>query len=216
MSASGHDLAIASLGERFVAASIDGGLIVGAVGAVIGGAIGASALIAKEPATASERFEQLAERMPALDERPWPQLVKTTSGLADVALRNTRSPGMRVMRIRRADARTGGPVTLRSAIIRQLVGLALGRLGVRVWRPAFERYQERSKALAAEFQEVRRQHPDDPEAESAFFSSHANTGMASCCGAMVVSIAVQYVTTMLSPHRQNVSDWVAGIVVIRD
>jgi hypothetical protein len=216
MSRAGHDLAIASPGRRIAAAAIDGGLIVGAVGAVTGGAIAVAVWRAKQPATASEHLDRLSEHMSALGKSPWSHLLKATSGLVTLAMPNTRGPGMRVMHIRRADARTGGPVTLRSAIIRQLVGLALGRLGVRVWRPAFERYQERSKTLAAEHQEFRRRHPDDPEADAAFFSSHSNTGVASCCGAMLVPIAIQYVTALLSPRRQNISDWVAGIVVIRE
>ncbi len=38
--------------------------------------------------------------------------------VSEVAMRNSRSPGARIVGIRRADARTGGPVTVRSALIR--------------------------------------------------------------------------------------------------
>jgi uncharacterized RDD family membrane protein YckC len=215
MPARGHTQEPAPLGRRVLTALIDIGLSTAGAGAVIGGAIGASAVLAKEPATASERFEQLAERVRPLGETPWPQLLKAASGLAALGMRNTRSPGMRVMHIRPADARTGGPVTLRSAIIRQLVGFAWGRLAARVTRPAFERFQGRSTALAAELEEFRRQHPDDPKADAAFFSSKRNPGT-SCCAWIMVPIAVQHLTALVTPRRQTISDWVAGIAVIRD
>jgi RDD family len=52
--------------------------------------------------------------------------VLTTAGA--VPVRNSLGPGARIMRLRRVDARTGGPVSVRSALIRSLVRTGCLRL----------------------------------------------------------------------------------------
>ena len=208
---------LAPLGRRAGAALIDLGVFIGGAGAVIGGLAGVIFALNRGRGNVVEQLDRLSDRVNAvLEARHVNGAIGLASAAAGIGLRNARSPGMRAMHLRRVDVRSGGPVSRRSAIIQQLVGFAWGRLARQVWRPAFERYQARATALAAEQQESRRRQPDDPPVDTAGSAERRNTGMASCCGRMLVPGAVQLLTTLLSPRRQNLPDWVAGIVVVRD
>ena len=217
MARAGDTPQAAPLGRRAGAALIDLGVLIGGAGAVIGGCAGVIFALNRGRGNVVAQLDRLSGRVNALLET---RHVNGTIGLASAAagigLRNARSPGMKAMHLRRVDVRSGGPVSRRSAIIHELVGFAWGRLARQVWRPAFERYQTRSTALAAEQEGSRPRHPDDPPADTAGSAARPSTGMASCCGWMLVPGAVQLLATLLSPRRQNLPDWVAGIVVVRD
>jgi hypothetical protein len=65
------------------------------------------------------------ERVPAafrrFGESRWGQLALEAASLPlEIRLRNWRSPGMRALGLRRADARTGGPVSVRRALVRRV------------------------------------------------------------------------------------------------
>lgn len=217
MTRAGDKPRLAPLGRRAAAALIDLGVFIGGAGAVIGGAAGVIFALNRDRGNVVEQLDRLSDRVnAALETRHVNGAIGLASAAAGIGLRNARSPGMKAMHLRRVDVRTGGPVSRRSAIIQQLVGFTWGRLARQVWRPAFERYQARSMTLAAAQQESRRLHPVDPLADTAGSAARPNTGMASCCGRMLVPSAVQLVVTVLSPRRQNLPDWVAGIVVVRD
>jgi uncharacterized RDD family membrane protein YckC len=217
MARAGDKTQVAPLGRRAAAALIDVGVFVSGAGAVIGGAAGAIFALNRGRGNVVEQLDRLSDRVNGvLETRHANGAIGLASTVAGVGLRNARSPGMKAMHLRRVDVRSGGPVSLRSAIIQQLVGFAWGRLARQVWRPAFERYQVRTAALAAEQREFHRRHPDDPHADTASPATRPSTGMASCCGRMLLPGAVQVLTTLLSPRRQNLADWVAGIVVVRD
>jgi hypothetical protein len=202
----------ASLLRRAGAALIDAGLVIGALGAA-----GGVAMALARRADGWDRLERLGDRAStALESKRVKRGIDVASFLASVGLRNTRGPGMKVMHLRRADARTGGPVTLRSAIIGQVCHWAWGRISPRLWRPRWERHQARMHDLQTELQELRRQHPDDKEAEAAFYSSHKNVIPKGCCVWIVLSHAVQTLPMLFTPRRQTFWDWVAGIVVLRD
>ena len=83
----------------------------------------------------------------------------------DVAIRNWRSPGDRAMGLRRVEARTGGPVSVRSALIRVGVQTASRELSRRVQRPIHQRSLERTRAVKAELKEAREIRAGDREAQ---------------------------------------------------
>jgi len=82
---------------------------------------------------------------------PWRLSVRQQAILwiASMALgvlgRNWRSPGFRLLRLRRVDVRTGGPVTIRSALIVQTCDRAWGAMSLRLTRGPLRRQRERSR-----------------------------------------------------------------------
>ena len=67
----------------------------------------------------------------------------------NIGFRNWPTPGMRLLGVRRVDAATGGPVTVRSAMIGQLTTELFGALMSEITRPARQRSAERMSAIAA-------------------------------------------------------------------
>jgi hypothetical protein len=134
---------------------------------------------------------------------------------------NHRTLGARVMRIRRADARTGGPVSLRSALIsnlaRRAIATALAPLGAR----ATQRNTTRMKALQPRLKQIQREHSDDAEARQEalmrFYKEHNVNPLASCLPTLVIGFAAPLVPALLSPLRQTIPHRLAGIVwVVED
>lgn len=78
-----------------------------------------------------------------------------SAGLA-IASRNWRTPGFRLIGLRRVDAHTGGGVTVRSA----LAGVLFDEAWQSAWRPLFrsraKRHQTRLRALAPQLRAVER------------------------------------------------------------
>lgn len=116
----------ASLRRRLAAKGLDAVVV---VIPMIGIVAGVAALY---PAYA-ERLER-SPRLPRWSELPRTWLVGLwlVSSAEAVRGRNSRMLGARVMGLRRADARTGGPVSIRSALIHTLVTTALGQLTRRI------------------------------------------------------------------------------------
>ena len=214
MSAPAHELEPARLRERFLAGLIDSGSGVGLLGAAAAGA-----LEAWRPHTLERlrRLTRVAERWGALINSPRGQRANSVvSVLWTVGMRNTRTPGMRVVHIRRVDARTGGPVTLRSALRRAAFQMAWSAGAKRVTRPTVDRWKVHSKRVGDELAEVRRNHPEDPRAEAAFYSAQARGPYLGCCATLVALWAIQELPVALTSRRQNLFDWVAGTMVARD
>jgi uncharacterized RDD family membrane protein YckC len=193
MTPPGHKLEPARFRERFVAGLIDSGSAIG----LLGGAA-AAALQAWRP-QALERLGRLtraAERWGAWMNSPRGQRTNAVVGvLCTVGMRNTRTPGMRVMHIRRVDARTGGPVSLRSALRRAAFQQAWSAGTKRVTRPRFDHWKARAEATD---------------------SGEGRLLDPGCCGAVLVVWALQELPVALTSRRQNLVDWVAGTMVARD
>lgn len=134
---------------------------------------------------------------------------------------NRRSLGARVMRIRHADARAGGPVSARSVLIRHFAQRASGAvLGPLVSR-ATRRYSEQMEALEPELKRLQRAHSDDKAAQQKalmrFYQEHKVNPLRSCLPPLVISVCAQRLPVLLSPRRQNLPDRLAGIVwVVED
>jgi hypothetical protein len=132
--------------------------------------------------------------------------------------RNRRGVGARMMGIRRVEVWTGGPITLRAALIRHVVsrgfGLAIGRIS----RPITKRARSRMDEIQSALRELQRAHADDPEALLAattkLYRDHDVNPFASCLWPMLIVAFVRTLPVFLSPLRQGLPDRVAGIVTV--
>jgi len=120
---------IASLRRRCLASLIDGVVTVTPVVLVAGGGVwlylwydhrrsGSDA--AKGPDISPSDGRMAAFRRFG-ESRRWQIALSVGAVPIEVRMRNWRSPGMRLMGLLRADVRTGGPVTVRSLLVRKAV-----------------------------------------------------------------------------------------------
>ena len=117
---------VASLRLRLLAAVVDAALIIGGMAAAVGLGIGGVVAYARLRGDENDEEEGSKEDGPSAirrvtgEFRQSPELRAAlwgaSAGLA-VAGRNWRSPGFRVVGLRRVDAQTGGIVSVRSALI---------------------------------------------------------------------------------------------------
>jgi uncharacterized RDD family membrane protein YckC len=129
--------------------------------------------------------------------------------------RNRRSLGARAMRIRRVDALTGGPVTIRSALIRNWAQRATSA-GLRpLAKRASKRSAERMQALQPQLKELQRAHADDEAAQQQalmrFYQEHNVNPFGSCAPTLLTLLAPS-LAVLFSPRRQSLPDRLAGIV----
>ena len=206
-------LELAGVRQRLLAGLIDSGLGVGVLGGLAG------ILLERGRPDVMERLRRAkvaVERLGEWTSAPWVTRARSVLGVIwAVGMRNARTPGMRAAHIHRVDARTGGPVTVRSALTRVAFERAWSAAGKRVTDPMFEHFQAREKARQAELDEVRRTHPDDPRAEADVGASQGLFAP-SCCGVILAMLAIHELPRAITSRRQNLTEWVAGIVVVRD
>lgn len=161
-----------------------------------------------------ERIRQVAQSMAR-----WRWALHVPYCLIVVRIRNLRTPGMRLMRTRRADARTGGPVTVRSAIVSYAVSTAWSELGRRLYRGADARDRERQTQVQAEVQEIQRRHAGDREAMERAIAECYSERSYNCMRPAVrrLPLAMLPLLPILwTERRQTAADWLAGIVVVSD
>jgi hypothetical protein len=207
-----RDPEAASPGRRVLASCIDAPCILSALAGTMGGV---ARWGRREDDRAGGRLPASLDRWNAWSESPRWQRTGTARA---VALRNWPSLGMHVMHIHSADARTGGPVTVRSALTRHLVEQARGRLVKELMAP-WRRNQERTHALRDEIKAAQRQYRDDRQAQlRAVMEVYRAAGVSpmSGCWVPVLPVAVDALVTLSMPRHQSVSEWLAGIVVVRD
>jgi uncharacterized RDD family membrane protein YckC len=142
-------------------------------------------------------------------------------GLADAILRrNRRTYGQAAMRLRRVDASTGGPVSIRSAIVRYVVSALISALAKRVTARANQRWRERLNALKPEIAELGRKHPEDLGPLLRDLWALARKRGADPFAPVKASIATQtaahFLCMLLAPKQQGLSDVVAGIATVRE
>jgi hypothetical protein len=137
----------------------------------------------------------------------------------EIRIRNWRSPGDRAMGLRRVDARSGGPVTVRSAAIQKAVQAAASELNRLVQRPSQRRFEERRRLVKAELSEAREYHEGDAEAQKrAMFEVAKRYGLRpwSSCGRGLLGSAPLYLPALWSARNQTIADRIAGIFTVRD
>src|SRR6202012_5414668 len=193
-----RDPEIASLRLRVVASCIDAACILSAWGAAIGG----TALWNRRHNGASEvRLLAPLDRWNAWSHsRVW----QRTAVARAVALRNWPSLGMHLLHIHREDARTGGPVTVRSALTRHLVDQARATLVKELMVP-YQRNQERMRARDTEVRAARRQYPNDPQAQQrATMEIYRAAGISptNTCWLPAAPLVVEALATLSPPLHQ--------------
>jgi uncharacterized RDD family membrane protein YckC len=117
-----------------------------------------------------------------------------------VAFRNSPSPGARALGLQYVDARSGGPVSVRGAVVRYLVALAGRKLMV-----ALAGRRPISRSVGPRHESLDRGGP--------ITESTDTRGSRSCTTALLVWIAIE-LPTLRSPLDQSLAEKVPGIAVI--
>jgi hypothetical protein len=209
-----RDPGVASLPRRAAAGAIDllvmgGGLI------AVAGAIGL--------ATAKWRGNVQPGWMGRwIEDGDWarPELV---AGLTSLQLtgRNWRSPGMRAAGIRRVDARTHGPVSIRSAFVGQLLQTGSQGISRALGQPGTERARVRRLAANDEIERMRASRPNEDPRQlimdaAAIRQRHGASACTWMLPRMVLHVAVEQLPALSSRHRQTLTERLAGTIVLRD
>jgi hypothetical protein len=221
------DLEIASLRRRFAALFVDLALL---LLLLVAGGVGWFKLRRvfgrrRGVFGRRRRFDRLSARVPLeAGQRAQPsQRFRVLAGaqqiVTDVAWRNWRGPGAWLFGIRRADARTGGPVTLRSAVVQRFVGQLSSVLTGEVSRRAMRENTRRMEELKPRIAEIRERHADDSGAQQRaimeLYREHKVNPLGWCAGPAAV-VAPSLAQILLSRRRQSLQDRVAGVVWVRD
>jgi RDD family len=111
-----------------------------------------------------------------------------------VARRNDRSPGAYAMGLRRVSSRTGAPLTLRSALIRESTSSVLNQLSVSAV----------GRASGARSRDV-------PREDDVF-----TIDLSTCGLAILAFVVVHVIPICLPPRHQTIPDRVARIVVVEE
>jgi uncharacterized RDD family membrane protein YckC len=212
-------LEIGSLQRRALAALIDAALFVPPVMLAGGGGVWLYMAWRRRRSGGDDDDFDFAERVPfrRLAEPRWQLAMWVATAPLDIALRNWRSPGARAMGLRRVDARTGGPVSVRSALIHKAVEAASRVLNQRAHRPFYRRLTERRDAIQADMREARRAHADDPEAREravAEVQRRHDIRPWGCCAMGLLGLLPRYLPALWSPRNQTLPERVAGTIVV--
>ena len=150
--------------------------------------------------------------------RSWSTVSSAVSMGLEVGLRNSRSPGARLLGIRRVSASTGGPISIGSVIVHQLVARLLTAPMIEIMRPLQRRQMDRMKELAPRLKELEREQPDDPAARQRamvqFYKENKVHPLRSCLGVPVAALAV-HLPIFRSRLHQTLPDRLAGIIVVK-
>ncbi len=122
------------------------------------------------------------------------------------------------MRIRRADASTGGPVTIRSAAVRYLVARLITASATRLAAPADKRESEKLEALKPDIAELGRKSSGSVSVREvwALARKRGVNPFAALSLSIGAQVAAHLLCVLVAPKRQGVSDLVAGIATVRD
>ena len=200
-------LTVAPVPRRLAAGAIDTAAVLLPILAVSMGAAGLYMRRRRQKGDGTDSWREFA--VP----RRWQTVIWVGGEAAQIAARNRRGPGYRALGLRRADVGTGGPVSLRSALIYSAVMVAfrlLARLGSRPWK-------RRMDAARADFKAVQRSHADDPEERhealrEAYRRHHVNP--ATACAPALFGAVVTQAPALWSPLNQTLAERLAGIVVV--
>ena len=203
-------LELASLPRRGLASVIDVAVFLPVLGgAGVAGVKLYSAFAGKDPSWFG----------PAVQSRRWGLALEGASVPIEVWLRNSRSPGARALGLRRVDARTGGPISVRSVLVRTAFQTVSRELRRPVNRPFERRLAERGELVEAELAEVRRIHANDAKARARasldVYKRHG-FGPAAPIVRALVKVLPLYLPAVWSPRNQTLPERAAGIVTVRD
>ena len=150
--------------------------------------------------------------------RSWWTISSAVSMGLGIGLRNWRTPGGRLLGIRRVDASTGGPISVRSVIVHQLVARLMTAPLMEIWRSGQQRRMYRMQELAPRLKDLQREHADDPDAMhgavTQFYKENKVHPLRSCLGLPVVVLAAN-TPIFWSRSKQTLPERLAGIVVVK-
>jgi len=183
---------VASLRARLLAALVQAAVILGAAVVVGLGVVGAAAYYSRVRGTNDEHEPdrdqdhedvstlglredrndvgdangssgKVQRALESLEGRPMRAAVWGASAGFAVASRNWRSPGYRLLGLRRVDARTGGAISVRSALAGFLLGRAQQATAGRLLLSRMRRVHDRVSGLEPELEAIKRTYATDPE-----------------------------------------------------
>lgn len=217
----------ASLRLRLLAATVDAAVVIGGMAAVVG--LGIAGVVAYARIRGDEDEQPSDEDEPfdiRCTPRRFPQspelravLWGASAGVA-VAGRNWRGPGFRVVGLRRVDAKTGGIVSVRSALIGAVFDQAWQGATKRLFGSRTRRKQERLAALLPQLKEIQRAHAADPDAArravKELYNANDVNPFAGCGWLLAGPVVSQIVIALGSRGGRTVRDRITGTVVIVD
>lgn len=218
---------VASLRLRLSAALVDAAVSIG-VSAVAGGAalagVAAYERVRGDEDGADGEPEDGPSKVHIIGAfRPSPQLRAALSGASAglaVAGRNWRGPGFRALGLRRVDAKTGGIVTVRSALI--------GVWFDQAWRTSVnslsasraQRQRERISALDPQLRMVEREYADDPQARLGalmeLYKANDVDPFYGCGWQLAAPIVSQAALTLGTRGGRTLRDRITGTEVVVD
>jgi hypothetical protein len=228
---------VASLRLRLLAGVVDAAVVIAGMAALVGLGIAGALVYARARRQRAEPGREDADQQRGEDGDDEPPGIYRTirkfgqsprltvalrgasAGLA-VAGRNWRGIGFRVVGLRRVDARTGGKVSVRSALIEVLFDQAWQGATRPLSRSFGKRQQDRLSALRSQRRAVAREYADDPEARQQalmeFYKAKGVNPSAGCGWQLVVPVVSQLVVAGGSRGGRTVRDRITGTSVIVD
>jgi hypothetical protein len=190
-------------------------LMVAAGGAVVGAVTGVAAVTGR-----TEQLHRWNDRMTERDVWSHPSVTGAFESLQLIG-RNWRSPGMRAVGIRRADAQTRGPVSLRSAYIGVVVQMTKMRISNALAQPSLKRAEARRLAADDEIKRMRASRPDDDPEDLMrdAVAIYRRLGAGSCTWILprtLVHVGIEQLPALGSGSRQTLTQRLAGIADVLD
>ena len=240
---------VASLRERLLAAVVDAGLVGLGMAVVVGLGIGAAVAYARvrgeddeDKADEDEDEEDASplrsrgdgdlddqdDRSRGIQHRTAEFLQSPVVGAAlqgagaglAIANRNWRSPGFRVVGLRRVDARTGGPISVRSVLIGVLFDQARQAATRPLFRSRAHRERDRLRELAPQLKEIQHKYEADPQAQQRamkeFYKANQVNPVAGFGWVVVGPIFSQLVLATAIRNGRTVYDRLTRTTVVSD
>ncbi len=141
------------------------------------------------------------------------------AGLA-IANRNWRSPGFRVVGLRRVDARTGGPMSVRSVLIGVLFDQARQASTRPLFRSRAHRERDRLRELAPQLKEIEHKYEADLHAQQRamkeFYRANQVNPVAGFAWVVAGQILSQLVLAIAIRNGRTAYDRLTGTIVVSD
>jgi hypothetical protein len=217
---------VASLRLRLLAGVVDAGLLIGGGIATIGLTIASFAAYERVRGSDGHDTEGDPEASSPRFPREYPQsrqfqaaLWGASAGLA-IATRGWRSPGLRVVGLRRVDARTGGIVSVRSALTGVFYDQAWQAVTNSLFGSRARRERDRLISLGPQIKAIEREHASDPETgHRATMKLYRDSGVTPFggCGLLLAGPILSQATLALRTRGgRTVRDRVTGTSVVID
>jgi hypothetical protein len=216
---------VASLRLRLLAGLVNAAAAIGSmVGAVGLGMVGASAY--EHPRSDEDEHEREGDGPSDIQSGKFrlslhvqAALQGASTGLA-IAGRNWRGLGFRVVGLRRVDARTGGPVSVHSALIGQVFDQTCQAATRSLFGSPFQRGQDRLTALQPQLSALRRDSAGNPEAQQRavmeFYDANDLKPFAGCGWLLAGPVISQSILALGARRGRTVRDRITGTCVIVD